>query len=134
MFWKLENSTPKNSWHTLLIVQKSERRHQYFYIYFCEWLSSCQWLGLTLILLTWKIGWAPNNARKWQMGFNLAFKWFKMTQCTLFHNYLWVGLCHKFFPPVLILFHVFMFSLLRLLLHNVCLNHLKYATFLNHVQ
>jgi len=29
---------------------------------------------LTLILLTWKIWWAPNNARKWQMAFNLAFK------------------------------------------------------------
>jgi len=29
---------------------------------------------LTLILLTWKIWWAPNNASKWQMGFNLAFK------------------------------------------------------------
>ena len=25
------------------------------------------------ILLTWGIGWAPNNARKWQMGFNLEF-------------------------------------------------------------
>jgi hypothetical protein len=29
---------------------------------------------LTLILLTWRIGWAPNNASKWQMGFNLVFK------------------------------------------------------------
>jgi hypothetical protein len=29
---------------------------------------------LTLILLTWSIGWAANNASKWQMGFNLAFK------------------------------------------------------------
>jgi hypothetical protein len=29
---------------------------------------------LTLILLTWSIGWAPNNASKWQMGFNSAFK------------------------------------------------------------
>jgi hypothetical protein len=25
---------------------------------------------LTLILLTWRIWWAPNNASKWQMGFN----------------------------------------------------------------
>jgi len=25
---------------------------------------------LTLILLTWRIWWVPNNARKWQMGFN----------------------------------------------------------------
>jgi hypothetical protein len=29
---------------------------------------------LTLILLTWRIWWAPNNVVKWQMGFNLAFK------------------------------------------------------------
>jgi hypothetical protein len=29
---------------------------------------------LTLILLTWRIWSAPNNAIKWQMGFNLAFK------------------------------------------------------------
>jgi len=29
---------------------------------------------LTFILLTWRIWWAPNNASRWQMGFNLAFK------------------------------------------------------------
>ena len=29
---------------------------------------------LTLILLMWRIGRAPNNASKWQMGFNAAFK------------------------------------------------------------
>ena len=34
--------------------------------------SCCIWL--TLILLTWKIWWAPNNASRWQMGFNSAFK------------------------------------------------------------
>jgi hypothetical protein len=33
------------------------------------------WLTcLTLILLTWRIWWAPNNASKWQMEFNSAFK------------------------------------------------------------
>jgi len=31
-------------------------------------------LGLTLILQTWKIWWASNNASRWQMGFNWAFK------------------------------------------------------------
>ena len=31
-------------------------------------------LYLTLILLTWRIWWAPNNASRWQMGFNSAFK------------------------------------------------------------
>jgi len=30
---------------------------------------------LTLILLMCRIWWAPNNASKWQMGFNSAFKW-----------------------------------------------------------
>jgi len=30
--------------------------------------------SLTLILLTWKIWWAPNNSSKWQMVFNSAFK------------------------------------------------------------
>jgi len=29
---------------------------------------------LTLILLTWRIWWAPNKASRWQMGFNSAFK------------------------------------------------------------
>jgi len=29
---------------------------------------------LTLILLTWRIWWAFNNASRWQIGFNLAFK------------------------------------------------------------
>ena len=29
---------------------------------------------LTLIPLTWKIGWDPNNDSRWQMGFNSAFK------------------------------------------------------------
>jgi len=40
--------------------------------------SSFKWqyplLSLTLILLTWRIWWAPNNASKCQMGFNSAFK------------------------------------------------------------
>jgi hypothetical protein len=30
--------------------------------------------NLTHILLPWRIWWAPNNARKWQMGFNSALK------------------------------------------------------------
>ena len=34
--------------------------------------------SLTLILLTWSIGWAPNNAKKWQMGLNSAFKGLKI--------------------------------------------------------
>ena len=30
--------------------------------------------NLNLILLTWRIWWAPNNASRWQMGFISAFK------------------------------------------------------------
>jgi len=40
--------------------------------------------GLTLILLTWRIWWAPNNASKWHMGFNSEFKGLKV------HNSVWV--------------------------------------------
>ena len=31
-------------------------------------------VSLTLILLTWRIWWGPNNDSKWQMGFNSSFK------------------------------------------------------------
>jgi hypothetical protein len=37
---------------------------------------------LTLILLTWRIWWASNNASKWQMGFNLAFEVLKVGDAT----------------------------------------------------
>jgi len=30
-------------------------------------------IQLALTLLPWRIWWAPNNASRWQMGFNLAF-------------------------------------------------------------
>ena len=33
-----------------------------------------QVISLTPILLTWRLWWAPNNANRWQMGFNSAFK------------------------------------------------------------
>ena len=36
---------------------------------------------LTLILLTWRIWWAPNNASKWQMEFKSAFKGLKSGMC-----------------------------------------------------
>jgi len=42
--------------------------------------------GLTLILLTWRIWWAPNNASKWKMGFKSAFKVLNMLRlqiCTV---------------------------------------------------
>jgi hypothetical protein len=39
-----------------------------------SFLHPTYWNYLTLILLTWNIGWAPTNASKCQMGFNSAFK------------------------------------------------------------
>ena len=47
------------------------------YPYCVEWKYSNAegWRRLlTLILLTWRIGWVRNNASKWQMWFNSAFK------------------------------------------------------------
>jgi len=43
----------------------------YISLYF---LTLAKHFNLTLILKTWRIRWAPNNACKWQMGFNSAFK------------------------------------------------------------
>jgi hypothetical protein len=37
---------------------------------------------LTLILLTWRIWWAPNNASRWRMEFNSAFKGLKLLLCS----------------------------------------------------
>jgi hypothetical protein len=42
---------------------------------------------LTLILLTWRIWWAPNNDSKWQMGFNSVFNVLKNSiRIELFHR------------------------------------------------
>ena len=46
------------------------------YIYIYD-ISSLRVNDLTLILLTWR-KWLANNARKWQMGFNSAFKGLKL--------------------------------------------------------
>jgi len=43
---------------------------------------SASWI-LTLILLTWRIWWAPNNVSRWQMGFNSVFK-------GLIKDHLWI--------------------------------------------
>ena len=45
-------------------------------------LLSSSW---TLILLTWRIWWAPNNASRWQMGCNSAFKWLSCKLLALVH-------------------------------------------------
>jgi hypothetical protein len=51
----------------------------------------------------WKIGWAPNNASKWQMGFNSAFK----------------GLSHHF---LLLAKFKILSTLVTLMICTICLN------------
>jgi len=48
------------------------------HIHVVQYVMSCKQsaLSLTLILLTWRIWWS-NNASKWRMGFNSAFKGLK---------------------------------------------------------
>jgi hypothetical protein len=65
--------------------------------------SSLQYSS-TLILLTWSIGWAPNNANRWQMGFNLAFKGLICTPLT-FHVFVY---CHELI--MIVIFIRFLFS------------------------
>ena len=45
----------------------------FIYIYICD-ISRLKVNDLTLILLSWRKWWAPNNVSKQQMGFNSAFK------------------------------------------------------------
>jgi hypothetical protein len=59
----------------LLYCNHQARRDFLITLYICvmlDWIN--HFIILTLYLLTWKIWWAPNNASKWQMGFNSAFK------------------------------------------------------------
>jgi hypothetical protein len=52
--------------------------------------------ALTLILLTWKIGWAPNNASIWQMGFNSAFKGLSLISSAMFWTKNKIHTTHNF--------------------------------------
>ena len=49
----------------------------FIFRYFSKNLSRIFNFELTLILLTWRIWWAPNNASRWQVGFKSAFKGLK---------------------------------------------------------
>jgi len=55
---------------------KRPKTIQKIYNIFKQWRrQTISWL--TLILLTWRIWWASNNASRWQMEFNSAFKGLK---------------------------------------------------------
>jgi hypothetical protein len=66
--------------------QASSSQHGMFVIYYffnipthapTVYTSKSTKFTLTLTLLTWRIGRAPNNGSRWQMGFNSAFKGLK---------------------------------------------------------
>ena len=57
--------------------------HHYSYSTVSHYTDKTVYTKLTLILLTWRIWWASNNASKCQMGFNSAFRWLKAS----FENY-----------------------------------------------
>jgi len=74
-----------DNWHVLLVSL-------WIPLLSCSWVlltiiafvNCCKVLVfLTLILLRWRIWWAPNNASRWQMGFNLAFKGLNPPICVL---------------------------------------------------
>jgi len=81
--------------------------------------SAC---SLNLILLTWRIGWAHNNASKWQMGFNLAFKGLNRIRKlpTVWPICLWnlPGTLFDKFPPSITYFDCFELPFLRVVRIN----------------
>ena len=62
-------------WTKIRTCSTSENLHKEV-LFLCVWYyTNCVKMSdLNLILLTWKIWWARNNASKWLMGFNSAFK------------------------------------------------------------
>ena len=68
------------------------------FCWFKIWKSYMLFHRLTLILLMWRIRWAPNNARRWQMGFSLVFIGLTLHTYTHTHTHTqdrqtWSSLC-----------------------------------------
>jgi hypothetical protein len=61
-------------------------RHIRFIIHWSWYILTLVVRGLTLNPPTWKIWWAPNNAKNWQMGFNLAFRGLSCWERRLINN------------------------------------------------
>ena len=57
------------SWRLTNVIE-----HVYVQVRLLVYRTSVTTGILTLTLLTWRIWWAPNNASRWQMLFNSAFK------------------------------------------------------------
>ena len=74
--WALQLTTKFNMRFRLIICQTLEYKNK---LIFKQMQRETPWhrqfgLLLTLILLTWRIWWSPNNASKLQMRFNSAFR------------------------------------------------------------
>jgi len=65
---------------TFLFVTLYEDQYKFLTV------SPWKWCRLTLVLLTWRIWWASNNANKWQMGFNSAFEGLRGEKLVLWKN------------------------------------------------
>jgi len=77
--------TEQNPWKrgTIWVLKDKISSFTFFHIVLCFGKKRHKIMEhwLTLILLTWRIWWAPNNASRWQMGFNSAFKGLNVTVC-----------------------------------------------------
>jgi len=80
-----------NKYRNLLLKSRTE-----MYVENIEWWRAT--VLLTLYLLTWKIWWATNNARKRQMGFNSAFEGLMWTGCSLELNLSYLSSFHCWCP------------------------------------
>jgi len=65
----LQGTDMNITWHITKSLRKWHLKRKYEKSVFENWKDF-----LTLIMLTWRIWWAYNNANRWQMGFNSAFK------------------------------------------------------------
>jgi len=69
---------PSTSQNFNIFVFKTEAVEDQFFTLDClTFEGEGRMILLTLILLTWRIWWAPNNASKWQMRFDSVFKGLK---------------------------------------------------------
>ena len=87
-------------YNILIYVRRLIEDMNFFHDVFKTLGFVCSFVTLTLILLTWRIWWARNNASRWQMEFNSAFKVFKFV--FLSHGFLLLGLLRNVWSTLLL--------------------------------
>ena len=77
---------------------------------------SVSWIlnTLTIYLLTWRIWWALNNASKWQMRFNSAFKGLRCLLSTLYRHVYVISTCLRYIDISTLYRHVCVISTCRM--------------------